>query len=105
MSATPVDGHEGKKYLRLIYSARHDNTCQPVSVDVYAVLEAFNVTCPGRQQAVKKLLCTGQRGKGDEMADLVGAMAALNRAIELQKIRDANQEKIDNISKETPARS
>lgn len=86
-----ITAHEGKKYLRLIHSARPDNSRDPISIDVYAVLEAFNVTCPGRQQAVKKLLCTGQRGKGDEMADLLGALAALNRAIDLQKIRDGGK--------------
>jgi hypothetical protein len=58
-----------------------------VEVDVYEVLIAWAVTCPGRQQAIKKLLCAGQRGKGDELADLIGADAALSRAIDFQKRR------------------
>lgn len=82
--------HEGKKYLRTIFSAADQYV--HVEVDVYAVLEAFNVTCPGRQQAIKKLLCAGLRGKGSQIDDLVGAMAALNRAIELQRGRENKEE-------------
>jgi hypothetical protein len=94
-----IHQHEGNKYLRVIHSAEpvitvEDDTvttepsADAVRVDVYEVLEAFGVTCPGRQQAVKKLLCAGIRGKGDELADLLGAEAALSRAIELQRRRD-----------------
>lgn len=84
-----IEQHEGKKYLREIHSAVEG---QPDAlIDVYAILEAFNVTCPGRQQAIKKLLCAGLRGKGNELDDLKGAEAALSRAIELQKARDQRQ--------------
>lgn len=40
-----------------------------VLVDVYDVLDAFNVTDPGFQHAVKKLLAVGQRGHKDEWED------------------------------------
>lgn len=83
--AKPIGDHEGKKYLRTICSAVNEGT---VLIDVYAVLEAFNVTCPGRQQAIKKLLCAGLRQKGSQLEDLIGADAALSRAIELQKARE-----------------
>jgi hypothetical protein len=85
-----IKQHEGKKYLRKILPA--DGIGNPIYIDVYSVIEAFGVTCPGRQQAIKKLLCAGLRGKGDELADLIGADAALSRAIELQRAR-VNQEK------------
>lgn len=89
-----IDDHEGKKYLRLIYSAHPENTRLPISVDVYAVLEAFGVTCPARAHCIKKLLACGNRGKGSELNDLIGADAALSRAIELQRQRDqAKQER------------
>jgi hypothetical protein len=71
---TSINEHEGKKYLK--------------TIDVYCVLVAFGVTCPARQHAIKKLLSAGTRGKGDEMSDLVGALAAVNRAIDLQKNKD-----------------
>jgi hypothetical protein len=94
MDAKPIGQHEGRKYLRVIRPAGQIkvNTASGLvglEVDVYAVLEAFKVTCPARQHAVKKLLCSGGRGKGSELADLVGALAAVSRAVELQKLRDA----------------
>ena len=52
-------------------------------VDVYAVLLAFDVTCPAIQHAVKKLLCSGRRGHKDKLTDLREAATAIQRAIEL----------------------
>ena len=86
-SVTPIDNHEGKKYLRLIHSAKPDNTHPPISVDVYAVIEAFGITCPAMQHAAKKILCAGLRGKGTAEEDIKGAIAALNRAIEMERNR------------------
>lgn len=84
--------HEGKKYLRTIYSATGVAAIKAgmpcLIVDVYDVLKAFNVTCAARQHAIKKLLCSGIRGKGGELDDLVGAEAAICRAIELEKERE-----------------
>ncbi len=85
-----ITEHEGKKYLKLIRSA--SNTEEYICVDVYCVLKAFNVTCPARQHAIKKLLCCGSRGKGGELQDLLGVEAAVSRAIELQKERDFEKE-------------
>lgn len=53
------------------------------SIDVYDVLVAYNVTCPARQHAIKKLLCAGIRGKGDTSQDLNEAIQAIERAKEL----------------------
>ena len=53
-------------------------------IDVYDVLKAFNVTCPARQHAIKKLLCAGLRGKGDSLQDLTEAVQAVERAVELE---------------------
>jgi len=85
-----ISGHEGRKYLRPIESAQTPGSL--VYVDVYSVLEAFGVTCPARAHAVKKLLCCGNRGKGDALADLTGAAAAVSRAIELEHRRLAAAE-------------
>jgi hypothetical protein len=89
---TPIK-HEGSKYLRTIRGWRREPVAGvadavievEVQVDVYAVLVAFAVTCPATAHAVKKLLCAGQRGKGSIHADLVGARAAVDRAIEIQQ--------------------
>lgn len=80
-----IEQHEGRKYLRAITSPVDGSV---IDIDVYAVLVAFDVTCPARQQAIKKLLCCGNRRKGDQMDDLIGAEAAVSRAIELQKVAD-----------------
>ena len=67
----------GSKYLRPVVGGIDDK------VDVYAVLATFNVTCPARQHAIKKLLCAGLRGKGDELQDLTEALDAVARAVQL----------------------
>lgn len=82
-----ITKHEGKKYLRWIYAppgalAGLDPTQPSIQVDVYAVLNAFQVKRHETGHAIKKLLASGQRGKGDEEADLVGAIAAINRALD-----------------------
>lgn len=59
---------------------------QRVTVDVYAVLVAFDVTCPAIAHAVKKLLAPGQRGHKDKAQDLREAVQAIERAIQLAGI-------------------
>lgn len=86
----PITDHGGSKYLRLIYPA--NGVGEPILVDVYSVIEAFNVTCPGLQHAIKKLLCTGLRGKGSKIDDIKGIFDAMWRAYELQKIREIEPE-------------
>lgn len=51
-------------------------------MDVYSVLDAFDVTDPGIQHAVKKLLCAGIRGKASRAQDIKEAIDALSRALE-----------------------
>ena len=81
--------HQGKKYLRKIASASQSISAGgPIEVDVYSVLEAFDVTCQARGHAIKKLLAAGLRGKGSQLDDLYGALAAVSRAIELQQQRE-----------------
>lgn len=77
--------HTGDKYLRRIHSRVGSDS---VAVDVYNVLEAYVVTCPARQHAVKKLLCAGLRGKGSQLQDLIEARDACQRAIEMQQVRE-----------------
>ena len=77
----PIQDHGGNKYIRTITSV--DGT-QSIRVDVYAIIKAFNVTCPGRQQALKKILCAGLRGKGSQIDDIHGVFDAMWRALELQ---------------------
>jgi hypothetical protein len=79
------DSHSGNKYHRRIASV--ENISEFTTVDVYSVLEAFKVACPARQHAIKKLLCSGIRGKGDAIQDLREARDAILRAIALETQR------------------
>lgn len=49
------------------------------AVDVYRVLELFEVTNPCVQHAVKKLLCAGDRGAKGMEQDVQEAMDTLER--------------------------
>lgn len=55
-----------------------------VLVDVYDVLNAFDVVNPATAHAIKKLLMPGKRGAKDAIQDLKEARNSINRAIELE---------------------
>ncbi len=78
--------HTGNKYLRSIRSVLDSKSCV---VDVYCVLEAYDVRCSAIQHAVKKLLCAGIRGKASAVQDLEEARDSILRAIEMAKQRNA----------------
>lgn len=64
--------------------AKHNHYFKPVGhldyVDVYRVLELFNVTNPCLQHAVKKLLVAGGRGGGKDISrDIQEAIDTLVR--------------------------
>jgi hypothetical protein len=52
-------------------------------VDVYRVLELYNVTNPCVQHAVKKLLCAGGRGAKGTERDLIEAIDSITRALDM----------------------
>jgi hypothetical protein len=85
--------HSGNKYHRI---AKDLFSSTNIVIDVYEVLNAFNVTCPATQHAIKKLLCAGLRGKGNAEQDLREARDAIARAIEIQVAKNgvtANEQK------------
>jgi len=57
-----------------------------VFVDVYDVLQAFNVTNPALQHLVKKALAVGQRGHKDASEDYQDIIDSSHRAKELGSI-------------------
>lgn len=65
--------------------SKYNRPCKGVTIDVYDVLQAFTVTNPATQHAIKKLLCAGLRGHKDKMQDLTEALKSIERAIELEK--------------------
>ena len=52
-------------------------------VDVYRVLDAFGVSDPATQHAIKKMLCMGLRGHKDYLTDLDDSIDSLQKAREL----------------------
>lgn len=54
-------------------------------VDVYRVLQMFEVTHPAVQHAAKKVLCAGQRGAKDWAKDIQEAIDSLQRALDMAK--------------------
>lgn len=66
----------------------HDHYFKDVThlktIDVYRVLDLFGVSNPCVQHAVKKLLCSGQRGVKDTRQDVQEAITSLVRYLEMQ---------------------
>ena len=74
----------GSKYHRTIRQTLPGDTHGlALTVDVYDVLQAFGVTCPALQHAIKKLLCAGLRGSKSAEQDISEAANSCRRAIEL----------------------
>ena len=75
------------KYDRVV----KDTDGNSVVVDVYSVLDGFNVTCPALQHLIKKALCVGIRGHKDTDQDLQDINASAIRAIQLNKNRNQGE--------------
>lgn len=71
------------KYDRTIIGK--DATGKPVAVtvDVYRVLDAFDVTDPALQHLAKKALCAGLRGHKDLGQDLKDILQSAQKALAL----------------------
>lgn len=56
------------------------------TIDVYRVLQLFEVTDPCIQHAIKKLLVAGGRGAGKDVErDLSEAIDSIDRALEMRR--------------------
>jgi hypothetical protein len=67
-------------------SKYHREILPGIWVDVYDVLDAFDVTDPGYQHAVKKLLAVGKRGHKDENEDRKDILDSITRSNERYSI-------------------
>lgn len=65
-------------------ASKYHRTIKGVSVDIYDILHAFEITNPGDQHAIKKMLQPGKRGHKDARQDREEAIASLVRANELE---------------------
>lgn len=73
------------KYNRNIIGTLPDGEPASVQVDVYSVLNAFEVTCPVMQHIVKKALCTGLRGHKSKTQDLIDIKDSALRALDIER--------------------
>lgn len=64
---------------------KYNRSCKGIKIDVYDVLQAFDVTNPALQHLIKKALCAGLRGHKDRKQDLNEILESAKRAIELEK--------------------
>lgn len=64
---------------------KYSRVCKGVTIDVYDVLKAFEVTDPALQHLVKKALCAGLRGHKTMQQDLEEVLESAKRAVELNK--------------------
>lgn len=62
---------------------KYKKPCKGITVDVYDVLKAFEVTCPAMQHAIKKCLMAGKRGAKDAVQDMDEAIQSIERSKEL----------------------
>jgi hypothetical protein len=80
----PTGEHYMNKYQRKLTNPklvpRPNDDDYDVIIDVYDVLDAFDVSNPATAHAIKKLLCTGTRGLKDWETDLQEAIDSLERA-------------------------
>jgi len=62
---------------------KYNRELKGVTVDVYDVLKAFEVTDPALQHLIKKALCAGLRGHKNKDQDLQDILDSAKRAVEL----------------------
>lgn len=65
--------------------SKYNRKCKGVTIDVYDVLVAFNVTNPALQHLIKKALCCGLRGHKDKSQDMAEILESAHRAVELEQ--------------------
>jgi len=75
--------HTGNKYVKIIHPRSQEDNEQPIHVDVYSVINAWEVKNAGLQQALKKILMPGCRGEKSFEQDCYEAIDAISRAIQL----------------------
>lgn len=63
----------------------HKDVAHLKSIDVYRLLELFEVTCPVAQHIVKKALAAGKRGAKDQAKDMSEIADSANRWLEMRE--------------------
>lgn len=83
-----MSNEEKKEFPHYYKSIEH--LAEDGYMDVYDVLDIFEVNNPAIAHAVKKMLVTGKRGHKDEVRDIKDAISTLNRALTLVQNKAKN---------------
>jgi hypothetical protein len=70
---------------KIATSNKYLRPCKGIEIDVYDVLEAFDVPCHAMAHAIKKMLCSGLRGYKDSQQDKEEAIKSIQRSIDMEK--------------------
>ena len=93
---------QNKKYRRKILGwAPGTDKPLAVDVDVYRVLDAFQVKDPAIQHLVKKALAAGERGHKDQLQDYKDIVHSANSALDLLTAKADEQDPIDLAQRRT----
>jgi hypothetical protein len=87
----PIEkSHTGSKYIRVISPTivQPGYGTEPILVDCYQIAEACEVKSATMTHALKKILYAGVRGKATYRQDILEAIDALKRAVELHDQRE-----------------
>ena len=76
------------KYKKKIFSCENDES---INVDVYNVINAWELTNSGCQHALKKILQAGQRHSKSEIEDLEESIVSIQRDIDEKKKEENKQ--------------
>lgn len=77
---------------------KYNRQCKGITMDVYDVLKAFEVTDPALQHLIKKALCAGLRGHKNKEQDLIDILDSANRALELYHDDNGSTERSSEVS-------
>ena len=79
IDAIGQNGGTGEHYVK---RSKYDKKLAKadIYIDVYDVLDSFDVQNPAIQHALKKMLCSGTRGHKDFLTDIEEAIQSLERA-------------------------
>jgi hypothetical protein len=65
-----------------------DEVIIPVEVDVYDLINAYDVKDPGCQQALKKILMPGERHQKPRSQDLKESIDAIQRDVDFSELKE-----------------
>lgn len=73
-----------EKPLHELYPHYHKDVGHLKSIDVYRVIDLWEITDPALQHALKKIMAVGQRGAKNSEVDIKEAMDSLKRYQQMQ---------------------